>query len=171
MPCSERRSAFLKEWGRVKVLVLVASARGREERASVPAIAVRSGLSGNAPGLVDLGLGRLGCQAFLRCRHAQHGAFRPRLFGLKQIVDLATSCGGHADFERAQSRVRGCSRCLGQATDLAVAQAVVDEREDFASDRDGGLVLAAALGDLVVVGREFAATVITDGAFDDRPAH
>src|SRR5436305_188404 len=38
-----------------------------------------------------------------------------------------------------------CSRGLGQATDLAVAQAVVDEREDFASDCDGGFVLAAPL--------------------------
>jgi hypothetical protein len=102
---------------------------------------------------------------------AQHGAFRPRLLGLKQIADLAVGCGGHADFERASSRVRVCSRGLGQATDLAIAQAVVDEREHFASDRDGRLVLAAPLGDPVEVSREFAAPVIADGALDDRPAH
>ncbi len=102
---------------------------------------------------------------------AQHGAFRPRLLGLKQIVDLAVGCGGHADFERAGSRVRVGSRGLGQATDLAVAQAVVDEREDFASDRDGRLVLAASLGDRAEIGAEFAAAVVANRAFDDGPAH
>jgi hypothetical protein len=110
-------------------------------------------------------------QAFLRSRRGQRGAFRPRLFGLKQIVDLATRSGGHADIERARSRVRVSSRGLGEATDLAVAQAVVDEGEHFASDRDGGFVLAAPLGDLVEVSGEFATAVVADGAFDDRPAH
>ena len=43
---------------------------------------------------------------------------------------------------------------LREAADLAVAQAVVDEREDLAGDRDAGLVLAAPLGDALVVGGE-----------------
>jgi len=62
-----RRSAFLKERGRVKVLVLVVSARDRD------ASACGRGFVGDAwgvvccaPGFVDHGSGRLGCQAFLR---------------------------------------------------------------------------------------------------------
>ena len=62
----ERRTAFLKEWGCVKVLVLVASAHDHEQSALDPAIVVSVGLSGYAPGFVDLDEGRLGCQAFLR---------------------------------------------------------------------------------------------------------
>jgi hypothetical protein len=113
-------------------------------------------------------VGRLGCRAFLRGVWS-HGAFRPRPDGLKQLVDRVAGCGGHADNERASGRVRACS--CGEATDFAVAQAVVDEGEDLAGDGDGGFVLAAPLSDLVIVGGEFAATVVANRAFDDRPAH
>jgi hypothetical protein len=68
--------------------------------------------------------------------------------GFKQFVDLAAGGGGHADHELASGRVR-VSRCagLGEAADLAVAQAVVDEREDLAGHRHPRLVGAAPLGD------------------------
>jgi hypothetical protein len=131
---------------------------------------VRFGFSCSAPGFVDL------TRAGSAAGHSfadqwQRGALRPRPDGLKQFVDLVARCEGHADSERASGRVRACSRGLGQAADFAVAQAVVDEREDLASDRDGSFVLAAPLSDLVEVSREFAATVVADGAFDHRPAH
>jgi hypothetical protein len=53
-------------------------------------------------------------------RCGKRGAFRPRLGGFKQLVDLATS-GGHAV---RRTRVESCpsgSRGLGQAADVAVA--------------------------------------------------
>jgi hypothetical protein len=87
----------------------------------------------------------------------QRGALRPRPDGLKQLVDRAASCRGHADYEHASGRVRAVSRSVGQAADLAVAQAVVDEGQDFAGDGHGGFVLAAPLRDLAVVGGEFPA--------------
>ena len=97
------------------------------------------------------------------------GAFRPRLVGFKQLVDLAARCGGHADIERASSRVRA-SRGLGEATDLTVAQAVVDEREHFASDSDGGFVFPAPLGDLVPIGSQFSAAVIANRCLRSPPS-
>src|ERR1700674_64881 len=66
---------------------------------------------------------------------------------------------------RFRARVESCPSCsrrLGEATDLAVAQAVVDERKHFAGDGDGGFVFAAPLGDLAPVGCELAAAVVTD---------
>jgi hypothetical protein len=62
----ERQTAFLKERGRVKVLVLVVSSAAGDAGARGSRAVVKVGLSGCAPGLVDLGSGRLGCQAFLR---------------------------------------------------------------------------------------------------------
>jgi hypothetical protein len=76
---------------------------------------------------------------------------------LKQFVDRAAWCGGHADHEHASDRVRTWSCSVSQATDLAVAQAVVDEREDLAGDRDGRFIFAAPFGDLAEVGGQFAA--------------
>ena len=43
------------------------------------------------------------------------------------------------------------SAALREAADLAVAQAVVHEREKFAGDGDAGLVAAAPLGDALEV--------------------
>jgi hypothetical protein len=47
------------------------------------------------------------------------------------------------------------SRRLGrEAADLAVAQAVADEREELAGDSDSGFVLAAPVGDAMEVALE-----------------
>jgi hypothetical protein len=56
-------------------------------------------------------------------RVGEHGAFRPRPDGLKQLVDRAARGGGHADHGLASGRVRAVSRRLGlgEAADLAVA--------------------------------------------------
>jgi hypothetical protein len=100
----EPRSAFLKEWGRVKVFVLVALS------SLVRAGALKLGrnvvvLSGSAPGFVDLRwAGSAAGHSF--ADRWQRGAFRPRPDGLKQLVDRAAGCGGHADCERASGRVR-----------------------------------------------------------------
>ena len=68
--------------------------------------------------------------------------------GFKQFVDLAARCGGHADHELASGRVRVSRRLgLGEAADLAIAQAVVDEREDLAGHRHPRLVRAAPFGE------------------------
>src|SRR6516164_11184830 len=71
---------------------------------------------------------------------------------------------------RSRTRVEpypSCSRRLGEATDLTVAQAVIDERKDLAGDRDRRFVLPAPFGDAVPVGSEFPAPVIADRSFDD----
>src|SRR2546426_748629 len=62
-----------------------------------------------------------------------------------------------ADTRAAPGRRAEHSRHLrvGQATDLAVAQAVVDEREELAGHRGAGLVLAPALGNGVEVLAKF----------------
>ena len=69
-------------------------------------------------------------------------------------------------------RVR-VSRCCGlrEASDFSVAQAVVDEREGLACQRDACLVPAATFGEFVVVGGEVRAAVIAADALDQRRAH
>jgi hypothetical protein len=59
-------SAFLKERGAVKVLVLVVRAADCYKGARGLRVAGGSGLLCSAPGFVDRGEGRLGCRAFLR---------------------------------------------------------------------------------------------------------
>src|SRR6266699_47573 len=68
-------------------------------------------------------------------------------------------------------RVRVSRGRLGwrEATDLTVAQAVVDERENLARDRDAGLVAPATLRDpLILAGEDLAAVVAAD-PLDERP--
>jgi hypothetical protein len=59
----------------------------------------------------------------------------------------------------------------GEATDFAVAQAVVDEGEDSAGGGDPADVAAATLGDPPVVGLNLAAAVILGHRLDGRPPH
>jgi hypothetical protein len=60
---------------------------------------------------------------------------------------------------------------VGQATDPAVAQAVVDERENVAGDRRVGLVLATALGDRLEAVPEGLSAVVARHCLDGGPAH
>jgi hypothetical protein len=66
------------------------------------------------------------------------------------IKDSATPCavGGQTPLRpRAQSVRNSCGLC-GEGADMAIAQAVVDQGEQFAGDGDDGDVAAAAGGDL-----------------------
>src|SRR5436305_2099746 len=58
-----------------------------------------------------------------------------------------------------------------EAADLAVAEAVVDERENFARQRDAGFVAAATFGDLAVLDVEVRSAVVAADALDQRRAH
>jgi len=80
-----------------------------------------------------------------------HDGVRPRPDGLNQEL-------GHAQWGRATALVEHASvrgRDSGgrlEASDLPVAQSVEGEGQELAGHRDAGLVLAAALGDALVVG-------------------
>jgi hypothetical protein len=74
-----------------------------------------------APGFVDLTRAGSAAGHSFADHLWQRGAFRSRPDGLKQFVDLAAGCGGHADYERASGRVRAVSCRVGQAPDLSVA--------------------------------------------------
>ena len=90
--------------------------------------------------------------------------------GLNQFSDRTSVWWGSCRSSSSQpGRVRA-SRRLGrrEAADLAVAQAVVDEREDLARQRDACFVLAAPFGDLAVLRVEDVAAVIAADALDQR---
>src|SRR5439155_764423 len=78
---------------------------------------------------------------------------------------------------RSASSRSGCddrvSTRLGpsEATELTVAQAVVDEDEELARHRGAGDVLPAAVGDAVIVGLEFRAATNLGDRLDRRPPH
>ena len=88
----------------------------------------------------------------------------------------STTCDQHgsglAD-PRARNRTVSESHAAAstgaRATDLAVAQAVVDERENLARDRDACLVGTAPLGQLAIVGSENGAAMGAADPFDQRP--
>src|SRR5436305_3981215 len=63
-----------------------------------------------------------------------------------------------------------CRRLLGQAADVAVAQAVVDEGEQLAGGGDLGDVVAAPYGQPRLGGGERAEVDLLDG-LDGSPAH
>jgi len=71
------------------------------------------------------------------------------------IKRAASPFGGH-DIQRARAPgcVRGWSPRLGQAADLSVTKAVVDEGEKFAGGSDLADAFAPAVGHPVVVGLE-----------------
>lgn len=83
----------------------------------------------------------------------RHGVFRPQPGGLNQAGGHAARRGGH-DRRRARTGlrpVRVSPGRLGQAANLAVAQAVVDEGDEFTGGRHPPDVAAAAVGHAVVV--------------------
>jgi hypothetical protein len=145
-----------------------------------------SGLDGRGAAGVVVGVGvshrgphdlrvaaRLGCRgipspmgwaSMVRSGHDQTG--------FKQFVDLAARSGGHADHKLASGRVRASRRCgLDEAANLAVAQAVVDERENLAGHCYPGLVGAAPFGDAPKPGRQGRSAVIAGHRLDQRPPH
>jgi hypothetical protein len=74
--------------------------------------------------------------------------------------ELASGCAGRD------------SPCLGEATDVSVAQAVVDEGEEFAGARDAAdAVVASAVSDPVIVHGDRGCAALTADGFDRCPAH
>ena len=85
--------------------------------------------------------------------------------------------GDHAEWgSDSAAAARGlrpeCSRCPGavERTDVAVAQPVVDQREQFACRGDLGDVLAAASFDTVFVGGDLGGGLVTLHRLDRRPS-
>lgn len=86
------------------------------------------------------------------------------------MVEARVVEGVGVKVERPRTRLRpDGSRRLAQTADLAVAHAVVHEVQQLASDRDSRLVLAAALGDAVVVADQLGATAGVRDRLDGRP--
>ena len=93
--------------------------------------------------------------------------------GLSQLVEFATEVG-FMPITGSLGVVSELSRCdwlFAQASDLAVAKSVVDEREKFAGHCDTGLVLAAPFGDPMEIDSEPLATVVADHRFQRGPTH
>ena len=80
--------------------------------------------------------------------------------------------GGH-ELGRARTGLRPSrfSSRLGQAADLAVAKAVVDEDEKFAGRSDAPDLGAAALADVAVVRRDGRVASLVRHRLDGGPAH
>jgi hypothetical protein len=70
----------------------------------------------------------LGCQSSLR-RAERHGAVRQQPDGLNQEL-TTTPCGGHDCHQARVQLVPSSPGLCGEATDLSISQAVVDEGED-----------------------------------------
>src|ERR1700692_1320612 len=85
-------------------------------------------------------------------------------------ISSSTACGSCRSSSSQPGRVRASRGRLGrrETSDLAVAQAVEDERENLAGQRDAGLVAAAALGELVVLAGEDGTAVIAADALGTR---
>ena len=96
-------------------------------------------------------------------------------FGRSQTgsISLATTpvCGGHDSCELASGCAGGVSPRLGQAADLAVAQAVVDEGEKLAGAGDSADRLAPAVSDAMAQGGDWCGAVLAADSFDRSPAH
>ena len=104
----------------------------------------------------------------------RHDGFRPRSDGLNQMLDRAKCKRATAIVERAPERVRRSRGLMRfETTDLPVSKPVVNEGEKLSGDRHTRLVLAAVLGDPLVIGAQLLATapaVVADG-LDRGPPH
>lgn len=133
-------------------------------------------------------VGRVACR--LQCQAVLAGQPRTRVpvisssrgsdmewFGRNLVGSIKRAAappgGGDHDKRRARTKLRPCrvSARLGQAADLPVAQAVVDEGEELAGGRHPPDVRAAALADAVVVRGDGRGPALADDAFDRCPAH
>ena len=96
-------------------------------------------------------------------------------FGRNPVGSIKTAvsplCGDH-DTRRARTGLRPSrfSPRLRQATDLAVAQAVVDEDEKFARRRHAADLGAPALPDVAVVASDGRVGALSDHALGVSPA-
>jgi hypothetical protein len=87
---------------------------------------------------------RAGCRASLRTARV-HGGVRPQPGGFNHLLNVATRGGRHGVTERPGC-VRSGSSCFAdllRAADATVAQAAVDEDEQFAAHRGAGHVCSA----------------------------
>ena len=111
-------------------------------------------------------------EACIRAGCAHDGIVGHGQVGLNQFFDRNVVRGSCRSSSSQPGRVR-VSRCCGlrEASDLSVAQAVVDEREDLAGQRDACLVSAATLGELVIVDGEVRAAVVAADALDQGGTH
>ena len=101
-----------------------------------------------------------------------HGVFRPQPGGLTQILGLARCWGATALVELAPWLCPNLSsRRLGQATDLPVAKAVVDEAEKLSRRGYPGDHHSPASRHAGVGGSYRRSTVVTGNGLDGGPAH
>ena len=97
-------------------------------------------------------------------------------FGRNPVGSIKTSvsplCGNH-DYRRARTGLRPSrfSPRLRQATDLAVAQAVVDEDEKFARRRHAADLGAPAIAHVAVVASDGRIGALAGHRLDGGPAH
>ena len=97
-------------------------------------------------------------------------------FGRNPVGSIKTSvsplCGDH-DSRRARTGLRPSrySPRLGQATDLAVAQAVVDEDEKFPRRGHAADLGAPAIADVAVVASDGRIGALVRHGLDGGPAH
>lgn len=97
-------------------------------------------------------------------------------FGRNPVGSIKTAvsplCGNH-DTKRARTGLRPSrfSPRLRQATDLAVAQAVVDEDEKFAGRGHAADLSAPAFAHVAVVASDGRVGALSDHALDGGPAH
>ncbi len=93
------------------------------------------------------GTGGSGCRSSLRRRRGRHGVVRPQPGGVNQSRRPRHRGGGQTCVRpRVLAAPERRSRRSGQATDVPVAQPVVDQGEQLAGGGDLGDVRAAAFG-------------------------
>src|SRR4029453_6447694 len=102
----------------------------------------------------------------VRCGHSQTGSTTysttPPWWGSCRSTSARAGCVRSGSPDVADAR---------GAADLSVAQAVVDEGEKFASDRDPCDVHPAPFADASIVALEFRAAAHVRDRFDRSPAH
>src|SRR5262245_65749914 len=86
-----------------------------------------------------------------------HGVLRPQPVGVNQILDRACARGSHPTRPRGLAAPGWWSRGPGPATDVPVAQPVVDQREQLAAGGDLGDVRATPFADAGSGGADRAA--------------
>lgn len=109
---------------------------------------------------------------FISSCELPHGVVRPQPAGLNQSHGLAARECEDLEASRARSGLRPfrVSSRLGQATDLAVTQAVVDEDEKFAGCRHPTDAVPPAFGHSVVVDLDWGGAALASHRLDGGPA-
>ncbi len=110
------------------------------------------------------------------CRSSLRPSCDVEWFGRNLVGSISgsvSSQGEDHEIQRARTGLRPfrVSPRLGQATDLAVTQAVVDEDEKFAGGRYPSDLLAAALTHSLVVGPDGRISPLAGHRLDGGPPH